>query len=103
MASEIEIYLDAFEEVQGLLVQLAAVVDKINGVTDAIADDPRDAAAMIPNDWPTRDELKALLEKVANSKDERDRKWSAVPERIRHAMPNKRPDMVDQDWDEDND
>ena len=103
MASEIETYLDAFEEVQGLLVQLAAVVDKINGVTDAIADDPGDAAAMIPNDWPTRDELKSLLEKVATSKDDLELKWGAIPERIRNAMPNKRPDMVDEDWDEDND
>jgi hypothetical protein len=103
MASEIETYLDAFEEVQALLVQLAAVVDKINGVTDAIADDPRDAAAMIPNDWPTRDELRTLLEKVAGSKDELDLKWAAIPERIRDAMPNKRPDMVDEGWDEDDD
>ena len=103
MPSEIESYLDAFEEVQRLLVQLAAVVDKINGVTDAIADDARDAAAMIPNDWPTRDELRALLEQVATSKDELELKWAAIPERIRNAMPNKRPDMVDADWDEDND
>ena len=103
MASEIETYLDAFEEVQGLLVQLAAVVDKINSVTDAIADDAGDAAAMIPQDWPTRDELKSLLEKVATSKDDLELKWAAIPERIRNAMPNKRPDMVDEDWDEDND
>jgi hypothetical protein len=103
MASEIEAYLDAFEEVQQLLLQLAAVVDKINGVTDAIADDPRDAAAMIPGDWPTRDQLRALLEQVANSKDELELKWASIPERIRNAMPNKRPDMVDEDWDEDND
>ena len=103
MASEIEAYLDAFEEVQRLLVQLAGVVDKINGVTDAIADDARDAAAMIPPDWPTRDQLRALLEKVANSKDELELKWSTIPERIRNAMPNKRPDMVDEDWDEDTD
>ncbi len=101
MASEIEVYLDEFEGVQRLLVQLAVVVDKINGVTDAIADDPRDAAAMIPSDWPTRDQLRELLEQVANSKDELARKWSAVPERIRNAMPNKRPDMVDEDWEED--
>jgi hypothetical protein len=103
MASEIEAYLDAFEEVQRLLVQLAAVVDKINGVTDAIAEDPRDAAAMIPSDWPTRDQLRELLEQVANSKDELELKWSAIPERIRNAMPNKRPEMVDEDWDEDTD
>jgi len=103
MASEIEAYLDAFEEVQQLLVQLAGVVDKINGVTDAIADDPRDAAAMVPADWPTRDQLRALLEKVANSKDELELKWSTIPERIRNAMPNKRPDMVDEDWEEDTD
>jgi len=101
MASEIEVYLDAFDEVQQLLVQLSAVVDKINAVTDAIADDPRDAAAMIPSDWPTKDELRALLEEVATQKDDLAAKWNAVPERIRDAMPNKRPDMVDEDWDED--
>src|SRR5262249_2399839 len=101
MASEIEAYLDAFDEVQQLLVQLAAVVDKINSVTDAIADDPRDAAAMIPSDWPTKDELRALLEEGATSKDDLATRWNTGPERIRDAMPNKRPDMVDQDWDED--
>ena len=35
MASEIEAYLDAFEEVQRLLKRLSAVVDQINSVAEA--------------------------------------------------------------------
>lgn len=101
MASEIEAYLDAFEEVQRLLKRLSAVVDQINAVAEAIADDLQDAAAMIPNDWPTRDQLRELLKEIAISKDELALKWQAVPERIRNAMPNKRPDVVGEDWDED--
>jgi len=101
MASEIEAYLDAFEEVQGLLKRLSVVVDQINAVAEAITDDLQDAAAMIPSDWPTRDQLRTLLAEVASSKDRLEQKWNAVPERIRNAMPNKRPDMVGEDWDED--
>jgi len=101
MASEIEAYLDAFEEVQGLLKRLTVVVDQINAVAEAITDDLQDAAAMIPSDWPTRDQLRTLLAEIATSKDQLERKWNAVPERIRNAMPNKRPDMVGEDWDED--
>jgi hypothetical protein len=101
MASEIEAYLDAFEEVQRLLMRLSAMADQINAVAEAIADDPRDAAAMIPPDWPTRDQLRGLLAEIATSKDQLALKWKAVPERIRNAMPNKRPDMVGEDWDED--
>lgn len=101
MASEIEAYLDAFEEVQGLLKRLSVVVDQINAVAEAITDDLQDAAAMIPSDWPTRDQLRTLLAEIAASKDQLEQKWNAVPERIRNAMPNKRPDMVGEDWDED--
>lgn len=101
MASEIEAYLDAFEEVQGLLKRLSVVVDQINAVAEAITDDLQDAAAMIPSDWPTRDQLRTLLAEIATSKDQLEQKWNAVPERIRNAMPNKRPDMVGEDWDED--
>jgi len=39
MASEIEAYLDAFEEVQRLLKRLSAVVDQINSVAEAITYD----------------------------------------------------------------
>lgn len=101
MASEIEAYLDAFEEVQGLLKRLSVVVDQINAVAEAITDDLQDAAAMIPSDWPTRDQLRTLLAEIATSKDQLEQRWNAVPERIRNAMPNKRPDMVGEDWDED--
>jgi hypothetical protein len=101
MASEIEAYLDAFEEVQRLLMRLSGVVDQINSVSEAIADDLQDAAAMIPADWPTRDQLRNLLAEIAASKEQLELKWKAIPERIRNAMPNKRPDMVGEDWDED--
>jgi ABC-type transporter Mla subunit MlaD len=100
MASEIEAYLDAFEEVQRLLKRLSAVVDQINSVAEAITDDLQDAAAMVPSDWPTRDQLRGLLSEIATSKEQLIQKWSAVPERIRNAMPNKRPDAVSDDWDE---
>ena len=100
MASEIEAYLDAFEEVQRLLKRLSAVVDQINSVAEAITDDLQDAAAMVPSDWPTRDQLRSLLSEIATSKEQLIQKWSAVPERIRNAMPNKRPDAVSDDWDE---
>src|SRR3954454_10299509 len=99
MASEIEAYLDAFEEVQRLLKRLSAVVDQINSVAEAITDDLQDAAAMVPSDWPTRDQLRGLLSEIATSKEQLLQKWSAVPERIRNAMPNKRPDAVSDDWD----
>ena len=103
MASEIETYLDAFEEVQRLLKRLSGMADQINAVAEAIADDPREAAAMIPPDWPTRDQLRGLLGEIGTSQDQLALKWKSVPERIRNAMPNKRPDMVGEDWEEDSD
>src|SRR5258708_2120512 len=100
MASEIEAYLDAFEEVQRLLKRLSAVVDQINSVAEAITDDLQDAAAMGPSDWPTRDQPRRLPSEVATSKDPLLQKSSPVPERIRNPMPNKGPDAVPDDWDE---
>jgi hypothetical protein len=100
MASEIEAYLDSFEAVQRLLMRLSGVADQINMVAEALDDDPRDAAAMIPSDWPTRDQLRALLEEAANSQDQLALQWNKLPERIRNAMSNKRPEMVGEDWDD---
>jgi len=82
MASEIEAYLDAFEEVQRLLKRLSAVVDQNQLGSGSDHGRPAGCRAMVPSDWPTRDQLRGLLSEIATSKDQLLQKWSAVPERI---------------------
>src|SRR4051812_7882616 len=100
MASEIEAYLDAFEEVQRLLKRLSAVFDQINSGAGAITGDLQGAAAMVPSDWPTRGQLRGLLSEIAPSQEQLLQKWSAGPHPTRNAIPNKRPDAVSDDGDE---
>jgi len=50
-------------------------------------DDLQDAAAMVPSDWPTRDQLTGPAFGIATSREQLLQKWNAVPERISNAMP----------------
>jgi len=95
----IEAYLDAFEEVQRLLKRLSAVVDQINSVAEAITDDLQDAAAMVPSDWPTRDQLRGLLSEIATSKEHFFKvERGARAHQECHAQ--QAADAISDDWDE---
>ena len=94
MASEVEEYLDRFDAVQRLAERIDVVADQIQDVSELLRDDPREAVEAIPSDWPTAEQLRAMLTEMADAVDQLPLYWAKVPERIRNSMPGKHPDRA---------
>jgi hypothetical protein len=92
MASEVEQYLDDFEAVQRLAVRLVGVADQLLEVSQLLRGDPDKTLASIPSEWPTAEQLRALITDMATAEKQLALRWAKLPERIRDAMPNKHPD-----------
>src|SRR5262245_54016655 len=105
MASAVEEYLDRFEAVQRLTERINAVAVHLMDVSQCLEDDLQEARALISSEWPTADQLQALMTELENAKDRLALDWDKLPQRVRDAMPNKHPDSAsvppDQDPDED--
>lgn len=95
MPDEIEEYLRAFDNVHRLAMRLRQVADQIASVANTIKQTPEMAPAVIPNDWPTGDQLRASVAELASAKAQLPLLWNRVPERIRQSMPDKRPELAD--------
>ena|SRR5258706_8064183 len=96
LGSEIEAYLDRFNAVQRLAERISSVTETIGTVSNLLACDPRRAFAAIPNDWPTQEELRALLTDLESAKAQLQLYWNRLAEKVRSSMPSKRPEMAAQ-------
>lgn len=96
MASEIEEYLDRFDEVKRLTQRLFVLADKISTLGNMLGDNDKRAFAAIPNDWPTKEELQALVQELESAKAQLSLYWSRIPERMRASMHSSRPEVASQ-------
>jgi hypothetical protein len=96
MASDIEAYLDRFDAVQRLAERISGVAETIGTVSNLLAGDSKRAFAAIPNDWPTQEELRALLTDFESAKAQLQLYWHRLAEKVRSSMPTKRPEMAGQ-------
>ena len=96
LGSEIEAYLDRFNAVQRLAERISSVTETIGTVGNLLACDPRRAFAAIPNDWPTQEELRALLTDFESERAQLQLHWTRLAEKVRSSLPGKRPEMAAQ-------
>ena len=96
MAGDLEAYLDRFDAVQRLSERISTVAEMAGTVSNLLAGDPKRAFAAIPDDWPTANELRALLMEFEGAKAQLQLHWGRLAEKVRSSMPTKRPEMAGQ-------
>ncbi|SRR6266702_714214 len=94
MASEVEEYLDRFDAAQRLAEHIVSVADQILEVSEFLRRDPLEALSAMPSEWPTAEQLRALMREAARMEAELPKYWAKVPKKYRDSLPRKHPDRA---------
>src|SRR5262249_35282587 len=81
-------YLGHFDVVQRLAEHHIAVADYLLSISQLMRINPSLALAEISSDWPTADQLRALISELTNAESQLSRSWTDLPEKYRNAMPH---------------
>jgi len=92
VSNEVENYLKAYDEADGMATNLKRVADSIERVVYALRAGSRIACTEALPQYPTEAELSALLSGLEQAKDRVRQLWDAVPEAMQHRLPQ--PDRV---------
>jgi hypothetical protein len=92
MPHAIDEYLDILDALQRLDERFVNAADYLLEISKLMRSDPDRALAAISSDWPTAEQLCALINEITNAEKLLKQHWDKLPERYKNAIESSHPD-----------